>query len=119
MLRVAFLGLQFVGQLSKRKPESVEVVWVGASPERFAAEVPALKPTVVVLDLAEFSDGADEQVRRLIAACQAELSIVTYSFARRQLIRSMQMQNQQVRVLQAPITLDVLQAHLADRKSVV
>lgn len=45
-------------------------------------------------------------------ACNAELTIVTYSFARRQLIRSMQTQNQ-VRVLQSPITLAVLQAHLA------
>jgi hypothetical protein len=113
MIRAAFLGQQFVGQLSKRKPEGVDVVWVGTSPERFAAEVPSLKPTVVVLDLAEFADGADEQVRRLIISCNAELSIVTYSFARRQLIRSMQMQNQQVRVLQSPITLEVLQAHLA------
>ena len=113
MIRAAFLGSQFVGQLSLRTPEGVEVVWVGVSPERFASEVPRLGPSIVVLDLAAFGDGADEQVRALIASCKAELTIVTYSFARRQLIRSMQTQNHQVRVLQSPITLDVLQAHLA------
>jgi len=113
MIRAAFLGAQFVGQLSNRTPDGVEVVWVGVSPKRFASEVPALSPTVIVLDLAEFGDGADDQVRALIDACKAELTIVTYSFARRQLIRSMQTQNQQVRVLQSPITLALLQAHFA------
>ena len=111
MIRAAFLGSQFVGQLSRRKLEHVEVVWAGASPQLFATEVRALKPTIVVLDLAEFADGTDEQVRTLIAGCGAELAIVTYSFARRQLIRSLQ--SQQVRVLPSPITLDVLQAHFA------
>ena len=113
MISAAFLGSQFVGQLSQRSPEGVEVVWVGVSPERFASEVPRLKPTVIVVDLAEFGNGGDDQVRALITACNAELAIVTYSFARRQLIRSMQAQNQQVRVLQSPITLSLLQAHLA------
>ena len=87
------------------------MVWVGSSPARFGAEVPALKPALIVIDLAEFTEGSDEQVRALIAACSAELSIITYSFARRALIRSLQ--SQQVRVLPSPITLDVLQAHFA------
>lgn len=113
MLRAAFLGSQFVGQLSRRTLEGVEVVWLGVSAEHFALEVPRLDPTVVVLDLAELAGGADEQVRALIATCHAELTIVTYSFARRQLIRSLQTQNQSVRVLQSPITLELLQAHLA------
>lgn len=111
MIRAAFLGAQFVGQLSRRKLENVEVVWAGASPQLFAAEVRALKPTIAVVDLAEFTAGSDDEVRALVAGCGAELAIVTYSFARRQLIRSLQ--SQQVRVLPSPITLDVLQAHFA------
>lgn len=111
MLRVAFLGASFVGQLSRRTLEDVEVVWSGVSPQRFAAEVPALSPDALVLDLADFGDGGDEQVRALVSRCKAELTIVTYSFARRQLLRSLQ--GPQLRVLQAPVTLDVLQAHFA------
>lgn len=111
MLRAAFLGSSFVGQLSRGKLEDVEVAWAGTSPERFGAEVPKLEPDVIVLDLAEFGDGGDEAVRRLITECGAELAIVTYSFARRQLLRTLQ--GQSVRVLQAPVTLEVLQAHFA------
>ncbi|MFZ5442269.1 MAG: hypothetical protein ACOZQL_19830 [Myxococcota bacterium] len=111
MLRVAFLGASFVGQLSRNKPDDVEVVWAGVDPARFAAEVPPRAPDVVVLDLSAFSDDADDRVRALIASCRAELSIVTYSFARRALLRSLQ--GPQLRVLQAPVTLDVLQAHFA------
>lgn len=111
MLRVAFLGASFVGQLSRRKPDDVEVVWSGTSPAGFSSEVPALRPDVVVLDLSAFPEDADAQVKQVVSDCRAELSVVTYSFARRQLLRSIQ--GPQVRVLQSPVTLDVLQAHFA------
>lgn len=111
MLRVAFLGEQFVGQLSQRKLEEIDPVWVGVSPERFRVEVPALTPDVVVLDLAELKDVSNEEVASLVERCRAELAILTYSFARRQLIRSLQ--GPKVRALQAPITLETLQAHFA------
>lgn len=111
MLRTAFLGTQFVGQLAQRTPKDVEVVWTGASRERFRAEVPALQPDVVVIDLSEFPDGANDEVKGALEACKAELSIVTYSFARRALLR--ELQSPQVRVLQTPLSLETLQAHLA------
>lgn len=91
--------------------DDIEVVWSGTSAASFASEVPRLAPDVVVLDLAAFADGADEQVRAVVAECKAELSIVTYSFARRQLLRALQ--GPQLRVLQSPVTLEVLQAHFA------
>lgn len=111
MLRVAFLGASFVGQLSRRKLDDVEVVWSGTAAVSFASEVPRLAPDVVVLDLAAFAEGADEQVRAVVEDCKAELSLVTYSFARRQLLRALK--GPSLRVLQAPVTLDVLQAHFA------
>ena len=109
MIRCAFLGAQFVGQLSLRRPEDFEVVWCGVDAGRFESEVPSLKPDVVVLDISHLGE-ADEAVRRLIAACGAELCIVTYSFARRALLRNLQ--SLQVRVLQSPLSLDMLHAHL-------
>lgn len=111
LLRAALLGSQFVGQLATRTIENLEVAWLGTSAAKFSAEVPALRPDVVVIDLEAFPTADDEGVRVLVERCQAELSVITYSFARRALIRSLQ--GPKVRVLQSPITLDVLQAHLA------
>ncbi len=109
MVRCAFLGAQFAGQLSLRHPEGFEAVWTGTDAARFEREVPALKPDVIVLDAGHLDD-ADAAVRRLIDACGAELCIVTYSYARRALLRALQ--SLQVRVLQSPITIDMLRAHL-------
>ena len=77
MIRAAILGAQFAGQLSKRSLEEVEVVWLGTSPEQFAADVPALKPQVLIMDLADFAADADEHIKTIIERCGAELSIVT------------------------------------------
>ncbi len=81
------------------------MVWKGTDAARFEREVPGLKPDVVVLDAGPLDD-TNESVRRLIEVCQADLCIVTYSYARRAL------QSQNVRGLQSPITIDMLQAHL-------
>ncbi len=111
MLRLALLGSQFRGQLATRSLDTVEVIWVGSLAERFSAEVPPLHPDVVVIDLDALGAVDDVALRSLIDRCQAELSILTYSFARRAVIRSLQ--GPRVRVLQSPITIDLLLAHLA------
>jgi len=112
MIRSAFLGSQFVGQLRQASIDDVEVVWAGSNAERFAAEVPPLKPDVVVVDLSELETESDQAVTLLLDRCNAELAIITYSFARRQLIRALT-SNSRVRALQLPVTLTTLRAHLA------
>lgn len=111
MISVAILGAQLVGQLENDDlgPE-VRVAWKGTDTEAFRREVPRLKPDVVVIDLAELQGSVDEEVRSLFGLTEYELGIVTYSFARRQLLKDLRAPN--VRVLQAPMRLDTLRAHL-------
>lgn len=111
MIRVAILGSQLVGQLANDDlgPE-VDIVWKGTSPEAFRQEVPALKPEVVVIDLVDLAGAVDQEVRALLGLTGYELGIVTYSFARRQLLKELRSPN--VRVLQAPMRLETLRAHL-------
>lgn len=111
MLRLAALGAQFVGQLRERSLDDVEVVWVGVDVARFLAEGPALTPDVVLVDLAELGVADDAALRQLVTATRAELVILTYDFARRKFLRDLQ--GLGVRVLQSPVTLDTLRAHLA------
>lgn len=112
MLRLACLGSQFVGQFREQKLEGVDVVWVGSDVQRFRAEVGALKPDAVVVDFAD-AHGLDElALRQTLEALKPELAIVTYDFGRRKFLRDLQASTG-ARVLQSPVTLDVLRAHLA------
>lgn len=111
MLKLAALGARFVGQLRERSIDDVETAWVGVDAARFLDEVPALAPDVVVIDLAELGVADDAVLRRLVTAAKAELTIVTYDFARRKFLRDLQ--GLGVRVLQSPVALETLRAHLA------
>lgn len=111
MLRLAALGSRFVGQLRTRSLDDVDTVWLGADASRFLAEVPALAPDVVVIDLADLRVADDATLRKLVTATRAELTIVTYDFARRKYLRDLQ--GLGVRVLQSPVALETLRAHLA------
>lgn len=111
MLKLAALGARFVGQLRERSIDDVETAWVGVDASRFLAEVPALAPDVVVIDLADLGVADDALLRRLVTAAKAELTIVTYDFARRKFLRDLQ--GLGVRVLQSPVALETLRAHLA------
>lgn len=111
MIRVAILGSQLLGQLANEDlGREVDVVWKGTSAAAFRREVPPLKPDVVVIDLVDLAGAIDHEVRALFGLVDFELGIVTYSFARRQLLRDLRAPN--VRVLQAPMGLDTLRAHL-------
>ncbi|MGV3622520.1 MAG: hypothetical protein ACO1OB_17000 [Archangium sp.] len=111
MIRVAILGSQLLGQLANEDLGSeVEVVWKGTSSTAFRLEVPPLQPDVVVIDLVDLAGAVDQEVRALFGLVEFELGIVTYSFARRQLLRDLKAPN--VRVLQGPMGLDTLRAHL-------
>ena len=111
MIRVAILGSQLVGQLANEGLGSeVDVVWKGVSAEAFRREVPPLKPEVVIIDLVDLAGSVDQEVRTLLGLTEFELGIVTYSFARRALLKELRSPN--VRVLQAPMHLDTLRAHL-------
>ncbi|MEW5738236.1 MAG: hypothetical protein AB1938_04885 [Myxococcota bacterium] len=110
MLRLACLGSQFVGQLREQRLDDVEVVWLGTDAERFREEVPRLQPHAVVIDFAEMA--SETNLRATLDELKPELTIVTYDFARRKFLRDLQA-SAGARVLQSPVTIELLRAHLA------
>jgi hypothetical protein len=112
MVKVALLGASYAAQL-KENPDALaglNVVHCGASVEAFREQVPSLHPDAVVLDLGELTDAPDAAIRAIIESSGAELVMVTFTFARRHLIRSLQKQS--MRIVQAPLSLSMLRAHL-------
>lgn len=113
MIRVALLGKQFSEQVRTNAEElrELDVAWVGSSAEAFLREVPGLSVGAAVLDIADLPDIAVAEVQRLIDASRAELAVVTYSYRTRAFLRELRADH--IRMLQAPLTLSTLRAHLA------
>lgn len=112
MVRVALLGRQFPEQLQANPEElrELEVVWVGSSHEAFRREVPGLGCKAVVVDLGEVSL-EPARVRELVERSGAELGLVSYGYATRTYLR--ELRGDHLRVLQAPLGLATIRAHLA------
>jgi hypothetical protein len=113
MIKVALLGQQFAEQVRTNSEElrELEVAWVGNSVEAFRREVPLLGVGAAVLDIADMPEVAAGDVRALIETSHAELAVVTYSYRTRAFLRELRADH--VRMLQAPLTLSTLRAHLA------
>jgi hypothetical protein len=112
MVKIALLGQQYSAQY-KENPgalQGLEVLYCGSSLGEFRNKVIPAKPNAVVLDMGHLSDAPDQEVRELVDASGAELVMVTYTYARRALIKTLQ--NERTRVVQAPLSLALLRAHL-------
>ncbi len=90
--------------------EDVDIVWTGQSTEALAEALPRLHPQVLVLQLEHLGSDPVAQAQRLTALAKAELTIVTYAFARRELLRGLQ--REALRPLRAPLTATALRAHM-------
>jgi hypothetical protein len=112
MLRLACLGSQFVGQFREQKLEGVELVWTGSDARQFREALARLKPNAVVIDFAEAGALDELALRETLEALKPELAIVTYDFGRRKFLRDLQ-SSTGARLLQSPVSLDMLRAHLA------
>jgi hypothetical protein len=114
MVKIALLGAQYAAQLQEN-PEALaglEVLYCGNAVAEFRARALAGAPDAVVLDLGQLAEAPDEEIRQLITAIGSEIVMVTYTYARRALIKSLQ--NERTRVVQAPLSLSLLRAHLSD-----
>lgn len=112
MVKIALLGQQYSAQFEENPSalDGLEVLYCGGSLPDFRNRVTQAKPDAVVLDMGELSEAPDQEVRELIDASGAGLVMVTYTYARRALIRTLQ--NARTRVVQAPLSLSLLRAHL-------
>ncbi|PTL77006.1 hypothetical protein [Vitiosangium sp. GDMCC 1.1324] len=112
MVKLALLGESFPAQL-RENPQAlrdVEVVWSGSSVESFRQEVPARRPNVLALDFKELNGVETGGVPGLMEGSGARHAIVTYRFAKRGVLQ--QYPAGKVRLLQGPISLSLLRAHV-------
>lgn len=114
MTRLAILDDVLPAQIAVHRDAlaPVEVVWMGTDPTRLASEGPRLGLTVLALsfDLLGGEEHAARRARELGAATGAELVILLYHFARREVIREAARTG--TRPVKAPISLDVLRTHM-------
>ena len=114
MTRLAILDELLPAQLRQRPGElsPVEVVWWGTDPEKLLRDAERTKPTLLALDL-ELLGGAErgpEVVQRLVEQTGAELVIVLYSFAKRDVLRAVAQPG--VRTVRSPISLSSLRTQM-------
>jgi hypothetical protein len=112
MVKLALLGESYPAQL-RENPQAlrdVEVVWSGTSLGAFREEVPARRPDVLALDFLELNGVETGVVPALLESSGARHAIVTYRFARRGVLQ--QYPAGKVRLLQGPISLSLLRAHV-------
>ncbi|MFY0527092.1 hypothetical protein ACN28I_29435 [Archangium gephyra] len=112
MVKLALLGESYPAQL-RENPQAlrdVQVVWSGTSAEAFREEVPGLRPDVLALDFLELNGVQTGVVPALLEGSGARHAIVTYRFARRGVLQ--QYPAGKVRLLQGPISLSLLRAHV-------
>jgi hypothetical protein len=113
MVRLALLGESYPAQL-RENPQAlreVEVVWAGTSVEAFQEEVPRQRPEVLALDFVELGPEHLRRVAALLERTGARHAIVTYRFTRRRALQHAPPPGK-VRLMQGPISLALLRAHV-------
>lgn len=91
-------------------PEDLEVVWVGQSADAMMDALPELRPRVLVLQLEHLGHNPITRAQLLARLAHAELTIVTYAFARRDVIEALR--EESVQPVRVPLTSRELRAHL-------
>ena len=112
MVKLALLGESYPAQLRENSQalRDVEVVWSGTSLEAFHEEIRAKRPDVLALDFLELNAVETGVVPALLEDSGARHAIVTYRFAKRGVLQ--QYPAGKVRLLQGPISLSLLRAHV-------
>jgi len=88
----------------------VDVVWTGRQLAALTEALPELLPQVLVLQLEHLGSDPIAKAQELTALAQAELTIVAYAFARRELLEGLR--REALRPLRAPLTATALRAHM-------
>lgn len=124
MVRIAVLSehlsaqLRSVQQGSSGPPaelSGIDVVWSGSSLSEFKLRVPALRPQVLAIDLAQIASGGEarrSELDALMALTGAELVLVLYSFAPRDKLRQLAVTGDRTRVIKTPLSLAALRLNM-------
>ena len=112
MIELALVGEHYNAQIQENPQElsGIQVVWCGKTLDQLRAEADGVKPRVFVCDLRDLGDDPRGELDRLLGLGKIELVVVTYDFARRDLIQSLQ--SERVRLVQGPLSLSNLRAQM-------
>ena len=97
-------------QADPHELDDVDVIWTGQSLATLARTLPQLRPQVLVLQLEHLGPDPIGTAQELAGLAKAELTIVTYAFARREVLRGLQ--REALRPLRAPLTIAALRAQM-------
>jgi hypothetical protein len=99
-------------QLRERPDElaPMQLVWSGVDLERLRAELPRLRPDVLLLDLQRLGADPLAEARALVQSCGAQLLILLYDFAPRDTLREAARMG--ARPVKVPVRLGALRAQM-------
>lgn len=116
MIRVAVLGEMVAAQLKEGASagltdlQQIQIVYSGSSFTDLQRRGPTLSPTVLVLEMDLLGGEPARAVEDLHNGCHAELTIVLYSYARRDLIQ--QLNGEHTRAMRMPVNLSSLRVNM-------
>lgn len=113
MIKLAFTHPRYRAQLdaNPRELSGVEVVYKGGSLIDLEARAAELVPSVVVAELGDLGDEPVERVQRLLERTKAQLVVVVWAFARRDLVLALS-NHPRVRPVQGPLSLGNLRCQM-------
>ncbi len=97
MVRIAVLGEQVSAQIRTasadrpRELDNVQVVFSGNSSEELRRRGKALRPQVLIVEMAVLGEGPAlrQELDQLLATTEAELALVLYTFTRREQVQQL------------------------------
>ena len=111
-LTLAVLDDQLPIKLAQEAGEldDIEIVWAGQSPDAMMDALPVLRPRVLVLQLEHLGSNPITRAQLLAKLAEAELTIVTYAFARREVLDALR--SGSVRPVRVPLSAQDFRAQL-------
>lgn len=112
MIRIAILDPVLPSQVRERPEDlaGIDVGWAGSALEELRRVLPALAPAVLVVSLDTLGAEPLKALEELEATAGAELVIVVYRFASREVLRSLEGEGR--KTVKAPVSNGNLRAHM-------
>lgn len=110
MVTVAVLSESIAAQIRENPDEmqSIQLIWSGSDLAQLRRSI--VRPQVVIVDLQHLGSDPKRELEELHRTIGCELSIVTYSFARRELIQGLN--GERSRALRVPVHLGSLRLNM-------
>lgn len=114
MATLAVLGASTAAQILERPEElrDVQLVAHGSTLDEILAQLAGRPVDALLMELEALGEAPAEMVRSLQARTQAQLAIITYEFARKDVVSRLGTVADNVRMLRKPVNLGLLQLNM-------